>query len=711
MKNWLSIKFAAVLFIMISFVCTFGLPVMAQEQPDYSDGRIIYKSAKLANITTTATTTTSTTAGLTITQFDFGNFPSVDVYAKVTDSNGDFVNGLDDSNFDVQENFSLISPISVTTTQSGTSASNIGIVIDKSGSMSSTDMDNAKTAVKDFIDLTTGSQDQIGLVSFDSDVNVMKDFTTDRSALKNEVDTLNDGGTTAFYDAVAKAIDLAVQQAGAKYVIAFTDGRDNASDDDEPSFDNPPANPINDEFDLIDYANAQGVPIYTIGIGGVDQSVLEDIAQGTGGEYTAAYSSADLQAIYSQLKGRIGQQYKLSFASNQTSSGSNTCYDISVYFAGNQYSVNQCETIPSPPTIDLTQDTSDMTQQGGAPQFGNSVNIAANVTDPDGDNIQDVSLFYRTLNSSNTFSKLTMNNPTSTVSTTTTTDPTLYSAEIPAADYVDPGVEFYITASDGSATRTKPARDYYTIGDGGSSSVEQIYQVEPGINESLSFGATGGQLGFTFTKVTGADKYVLYLQLTDILNNYDIPIEVDLVPQVNSSYPWGGSGNATPGFTETFLGMNFVTSLGTSAWDAFSKYEITWGVKALDANGQVIGSTFKNNQEVKYARNLKLISSESIVLTAPSDGSVLDQSIDGPPTFKWETYQGVSNYNLYLVHQGSVGFDKMINESGLTLNQFSMNTNAWQTMDTGKWYWTVMGSDGANQKPKDFTIFGFEVQQ
>ncbi len=643
----------------------------------------------------------TSTSGLIINQIDMGNFPSVDIYLSVNDANGDFVSTLTASNFKLKETGSVVDPFTVSLLQSQTAALSLGLVVDESGSMSGS-MDDAKIAVKDFLGLSTGAQDQFSIVSIGSNsasaingVAVIQDFTTDIPALKNAVDSLKATGMTPLFDGILKSLQLTALQPGIKAVIAFTDGSENTS--------------FASKSTVISYAQTAGIPVYTIGIGYVNDTELINIANQTGGFYTKANSISELNTIYQSIQGTILKQYQMSFTSNLTS-GDNACYDIEATLPdGSVVSSFQCEVVPGPPQISLDSDTKDMTQT--APPWNEDLTIGAIITDPDGDEIKAVNLYYRTRQSSDSFTKLAM-------TALSTTDPSHFTVIVPGTDYDNPGIEFYFTASDGVITRTEPAKSYFEIGGITPPPVEKIYLLNPKNNAVMSYGSTTGKINFLFTKVSSVSKYMLHIELNDLLNGYTIPVALDLIPPSSASGttdPWGtGSGTsttATPGFTESFLGMTLSLTLDTTIWDTLSKYDLTWGIEAYDSNDNLIASTFDTDDTAaKYINKLKLIASNAIALTSPTPGMVLDKQ-DSPPVFKWELYQGVSTYTLILAHTSGLGFDAVIDKPGLILNLFTMDDSTWASMPKDQWYWTVLGFDASGGlTPSDFTIFDFEIK-
>ena len=246
----------------------------------------------------------------------------------------------------------------------------------------------------------------------------------------------------------------------------------------------------------------------------------------------------------------------------------------------------------------------------------------------------------------------------------------------------------------------------------GSTQLEQISLLAPADNKTISFGASGGKVTFSFSKLANAAKYKLHLDLNDILNDISFTIPVELIPPgVASSNPWGGTTSSTPGFSETFIGMVYELALDTATWDVMALYDIKWGVEAYDSAGSLIGSTFEGSVATKYINSLKFIASNSISMISPTLGEEL--SLTGSaPAFKWDAYQGVNTYALILAHMGSLGFDSVITQDNLTLNLFPMSDSTWQTMPTGTWYWTIFGYNATgSQTPLGFTIFDFEVTQ
>ena len=84
------------------------------------------------------------------------------------------------------------------------SVNNFSIVIDRSGSMSGNSLLDAKKSVNGLIDeLKQG--DKANIIAFDSKVSLMNNITNNKRELKSSVRSINSGGATHLYDAIARA--------------------------------------------------------------------------------------------------------------------------------------------------------------------------------------------------------------------------------------------------------------------------------------------------------------------------------------------------------------------------------------------------------------------------------------------------------------------------------------------------------------------------
>jgi Mg-chelatase subunit ChlD len=111
----------------------------------------------------------------------------------------------------------------------------VALVLDTSGSTQE-ELPRIEQAATAFIQ-QLHPKDQVMIVSFDDDVRVENEFTSDREVLAQAVGRLHSGKSTHLYDAVHVVVEQRMSQVkGRKAMILFTDGVDTASNqttDDE----------------------------------------------------------------------------------------------------------------------------------------------------------------------------------------------------------------------------------------------------------------------------------------------------------------------------------------------------------------------------------------------------------------------------------------------------------------------------------------------
>jgi Ca-activated chloride channel homolog len=147
------------------------------------------------------------------------------MHTSVNDKNGRFVGGLKKENFtvfedNIQQNITSFSQEDVPVS--------LGILIDLSGSMRNK-IEQVNKAALAFI-RASNSQDQVFLIGFNEQVELIQDYTSDIDEISDDLDNTIVAGGTALYD----AIYLGVQKAHTgiqpkKAIIVITDGEDRDS--------------------------------------------------------------------------------------------------------------------------------------------------------------------------------------------------------------------------------------------------------------------------------------------------------------------------------------------------------------------------------------------------------------------------------------------------------------------------------------------------
>jgi len=187
------------------------------------------------------------------------------------------------------------------------------ISLDVSGSMLAQDikpsrLDAAKLVAEDFIN--ERPTDRIGLVVYEGEAYTASPLTTGHEILIKKLKDIQTGmvtGGTAIGLGLITAVNRLIESdAKSKVVILMTDGMNNSGD----------IMPI----DAAQIAKEMGVTVYTIGMGKeggeqaggifgfmqnqdtqIDEALLTDISNMTGGKYYRAQSKTELENIYDEI--------------------------------------------------------------------------------------------------------------------------------------------------------------------------------------------------------------------------------------------------------------------------------------------------------------------------------------------------------------------------------------------------------------------------
>lgn len=179
----------------------------------------------------------------------------------------------------------------------------IDIIADKSGSMDNS-MAQMQSIMSSFVgSLDYGHGDRAELIAFEDAMMYMCSYTDNVQLLNNGIRSMTAYGNTALYDAVLEGVRNAASRPGAKLVIAFTDGEDNAS--------------IHTADEVIYEANAGDVPIYIVGTADAETQVLTRIAQDTGGRYWNINQISDLGQILDEIYKEQKDMYCIEYLSDR----------------------------------------------------------------------------------------------------------------------------------------------------------------------------------------------------------------------------------------------------------------------------------------------------------------------------------------------------------------------------------------------------------
>lgn len=202
---------------------------------------------------------------------------------------------------------------------------------DTSDSMSDMELQQATLAIQRYIDQMRPNQ-QIELIDFCSGIHTRAKFTSDKKSLNVVLKEAVERGGTAFYSALLQAIgaleNISDPQA-VRFVIAFTDGEDSGSQ--------------HSLGDVLLAAKAHAIPIFCIGIGGANPSILQTIARETNGLYLYAADAKSLTTLYEKISKFLEGLYIVSVPSKAASADEITVKTRITYVGGNKEVSNQLE--------------------------------------------------------------------------------------------------------------------------------------------------------------------------------------------------------------------------------------------------------------------------------------------------------------------------------------------------------------------------------
>ncbi|HEX9961351.1 MAG TPA: VWA domain-containing protein, partial [Pyrinomonadaceae bacterium] len=253
------------------------------------------------------------------------------VLAKVVDANNRAISGLQKKDFTVLESGREREILSVETT---TAPFNLVLLLDVSGSVENY-VDFIRKAARNFIN-TVDKRDRIAVLTFNEDVKVISNFTTDRAKLSESLDTFDAGGGTGYYDALAfSLVDTLRPLRGERTaIVVLSDGDDNRS---FLSFESLLGSlqesgalvyPLYVPSGLI-AASAQTDPnkavdpLRTRYMGLTTKAETEGarLAQVSGGIYYPIRRLAELQKAYDDIVVQLRTAYTITFRSDSTEAG------------------------------------------------------------------------------------------------------------------------------------------------------------------------------------------------------------------------------------------------------------------------------------------------------------------------------------------------------------------------------------------------------
>jgi VWFA-related protein len=240
----------------------------------------------------------------------------VNLFATVRDKHKAIVTGLKQDDFQVYEdgqlqeitNFSAESNLPIT----------LGILLDTSGSEYYM-LSGEKEAGSRFLGRVLRKGDLAMIMTFDTDVDLLADFTDDRGMLDRAINRAqinapsggmiaqgplpsSGSGGTNFYDAVYLAAhDKLSSEAGRKAIVVLTDAEDTGSKIQ-----------LGDAIEAAQRTDTV-VHILLVAADGGDQSVARRLTDDTGGRMIIVRSERNLEQAFDQISEELRSQYTIGY--------------------------------------------------------------------------------------------------------------------------------------------------------------------------------------------------------------------------------------------------------------------------------------------------------------------------------------------------------------------------------------------------------------
>jgi Ca-activated chloride channel family protein len=225
---------------------------------------------------------------------------------------GRYITDLTQGEFDVFEDGALQSVTFFSRVQQPIALS---VLLDTSASMEDS-LGTAQEAAVGFA-RQLKSDDVIEVIDFDSQVQVLQEFTNDRAQLEQAIRRTAVNGSTSLYNAIYISLKR-LKQAKAKSaedirrqaIVVLSDGDDTSS--------------LVEYEEVLNLAKRSETAIYAIGLRHGEQSrrefkeaefVLRQLAQETGGRAFFPSSVQDLPKIYQQISDELSSQYSIAYTS------------------------------------------------------------------------------------------------------------------------------------------------------------------------------------------------------------------------------------------------------------------------------------------------------------------------------------------------------------------------------------------------------------
>ncbi len=238
----------------------------------------------------------------------------VSVNVTVLDTNGQLVTGLDKGAFEVFEDGD---PQVITQFIGERVPVSLGLLLDTSDSMFGARIQEARTAVDQFLFELLDPEDEFFLLAFNHAPQLVTDWTADPSVIRPVLAALKPSGATAAYDALIASLPLFEQRHRPRAALVIvSDGADTASDASVRDVRNALLRTEAFVYAIaIDSSSRQAINTRP------NPQALREITDQSGGRTEVVGSTTELGGATARIAEELRHQYLLGYASPRAGDG------------------------------------------------------------------------------------------------------------------------------------------------------------------------------------------------------------------------------------------------------------------------------------------------------------------------------------------------------------------------------------------------------
>lgn len=236
-----------------------------------------------------------------ISRIDTSHYPEITAYININGTKDDKTGLASDfvkNDFNVEDTLYGIDDFEFVNDEEMGNI-NIGIVMDKSGSMRGTPIEDAKKAAAAAVSNMDGETQKISIISYDDDVVVEHSLDNDKESIYSSIYNINSGGGTNISSGLMEGIEAIRREQGTRAIILMSDGRDGGS--------------VESMEQVLKVAKDENIAVFTVAFGDCDTEYMKNIADSTGGIFIPALESEDLSYIYLTLQRYIVNNYRIKY--------------------------------------------------------------------------------------------------------------------------------------------------------------------------------------------------------------------------------------------------------------------------------------------------------------------------------------------------------------------------------------------------------------